>query len=418
MYALADANNFFVSCERVYNLKYRNVPCVVLSNNDRCVVARSNEVKELGIKMGVPVYQIEHLMKKHNIQRCSSNYELYADMSNRIMTLLSGFTPNLEVYSIDEAFLDLSGMTNLKDYGHKIVQYVTRGTSIPVSLGIAPSKTLAKIASRFAKKYPGYKRVCVIDTEEKRIKALQMTEISDVWGIGSEYTKLLNYYSVKTAYDFIQKSRSFVRRYMKVTGERTWMELQGIPCIANEEISEKKQICTSRSFDQPVTDYSYLLEQVSNFAAKGVHKLRKQRSLAQGMIVFAYTNIFNPNKPQYCPSRYIHFSFPTLDTGEILGHVRFGLNEIYLPEYEYKKAGVILTEITREDDTMYNCFDTVDRPKQRRLSNAIYNIKERFGYDAISMGIQGTNKSLENLRRDYLSKCPGTRWNDIIEISV
>lgn len=236
MFALVDCNNFYASCERVFRPDLRNVPIVVLSNNDGCVIARSNESKKLGIKMGVPAYQIKDEVKKYGIRVFSSNYTLYGDMSNRVMTILSSFTPNMEVYSIDEAFLDLSGFSDLKEYGKHIVDTTTKWTGIPVSMGVAPTKTLTKIANKFAKKYKKYEGVCIIDTEEKRIKALQKTEIGDVWGIGHRTEKKLKLQGVNTAYDFTQMHRSWVRKYMAVVGERTWLELQGESCISLEEI--------------------------------------------------------------------------------------------------------------------------------------------------------------------------------------
>lgn len=218
MFALVDCNNFYASCERVFRPDLRNVPIVVLSNNDGCVIARSNESKKLGIKMGVPAYQIKDEVRKYGIKVFSSNYTLYGDMSNRVMTILSSFTPNIEIYSIDEAFLDLSGFDRLKEYGKYIVDTTTKWTGIPVSMGVAPTKTLAKIANKFAKKYKKYEGICIIDTDEKRIKALQKTEIGDVWGIGHCTEKKLKLQGVNTAYDFTQMHRSWVRKYMTVVG--------------------------------------------------------------------------------------------------------------------------------------------------------------------------------------------------------
>lgn len=232
MYALCDCNNFFVSCERVFNPSLNNRPVVVLSNNDGCVISRSNEAKALGIGMAVPFFQIRDIVKKHDVAVYSTNFTLYGDMSTRVMAVLSSLVPDIEIYSVDEAYLNLSGISNLADFSRNIVNTTTKSTGISVSLGVAPTKTLAKIANHFAKKYKGYKQVCIIDSEEKRIKALQKTEIGDVWGIGRNHSKTLEYHSIKTAYDFTKKSRSWVRRKMSVIGERTWMELQGIPCIS------------------------------------------------------------------------------------------------------------------------------------------------------------------------------------------
>jgi len=416
MIALADANSFFVSCEWVYNPKYRNTPSVVLSNNDRCVVAMSKETKALGIKRGTPIYQIQKQIKQHDIKLFSSNYELYGQTSRFLMSGLGSFTPDLKVTSIDEAFLDLTGIEDLYRYGREIVQYISRAISIPISIGIAPSKTLAKMANMYAKKYPGYKRVCVIDTDEKRIKALKLTKVADIWGIGDSYTDLLNYHSIHTAYDLSQKSRSWVRKYITVVGERLWMELHGIPCIQDEDLSEKKNIGTSRTFDQPVTDFGYLMEQLSNFAAKGAYKLRQQHSLTQGLIVSIYTNRFDPRKPQYTPAKYIRLSYPTLDTGEIISQMRMGLESIYLPGIEYKRAEIILTDITREANFMPDFYDTTDRFKQSRLNKATDCIRQRFGYNSIQTAVQGNCNYLGNLRRDHLTKCPSTRFSDIIEI--
>ena len=222
MFGLIDCNNFYASCERVFNPALNGKPVVVLSNNDGCVIARSNEAKALGIKMGVPAYQIKDLVSSNQVTVFSSNYTLYGDMSGRVMSILADLAPELEVYSIDEAFVNLVGIQEIQSLGAKIVNQVTRGTGIPVSLGIASTKTLAKVANKFAKKYPAYNRICIIDTEEKRIKALQLTDISDVWGIGRRQAAKLEKQGVKTAYDFTQLSSSWVRKKMTVVGVRTW----------------------------------------------------------------------------------------------------------------------------------------------------------------------------------------------------
>ena len=259
MFALADCNNFYASCERVFKPWLRTTPIVVLSNNDGCVIARSNETKALGIKMGVPAYQIKDAIDQYGIEVFSSNYTLYGDMS------------------IDEAFLhmDCLGQVDLKSYGEQIVKSVTQGTGIPISMGIAPTKTLAKVANKFAKKYPNYKGVCLIDSDEKRIKALQLTEIGDVWGIGRQHAKMLAQHGVKNAYDFAQLPKAWVRQKMTVVGERMWKELNGESCIEMELApAPKKQICTSRSFGHMVTDFSELEEAVSTYVCMCAEKLR------------------------------------------------------------------------------------------------------------------------------------------------
>lgn len=314
MFGLVDCNNFYASCERVFNPYWNGKPVVVLSNNDGCVIARSNEVKKLGIKMGIPAYQIKTEIEQYGIGVFSSNYSLYGDMSNRVMTILSSFVENMEIYSIDEAFLDLTGFEyfDLKEYGQKIVNTTTKGTGIPVSLGIAPTKTLAKVANKFAKKIPGYKGVCIIDSDDKRIKALKLTEIADIWGIGRKHCKLLTQYNVKTAYDFTQLPVGWVRQKMTITGERMWKELNGISCIDMEYAPPaKKTICTSRAFGQTVTDLEELKESVSSYAAICAEKLRKQKSCALSLMVFIHTNNFRENLPQYFQNSIVKFPVAT-----------------------------------------------------------------------------------------------------------
>lgn len=418
MIGLIDCNNFFASCERVFNPSLNGRPIVVLSNNDGCVIARSEEVKRLGVKMGVPFYQIKDQVKRDNIAVFSSNYTLYGDLSRRVMSILADQVPEIAVYSIDEAFLDLAGIKNLSDFGQELVRKTSKGSGIPVSLGIAPTRTLAKLANHFAKKYSAYNRVCIINSEEKRIKALKKTPVGSVWGIGRRTRKTLEYYSIETAYDLTQKSRSWVRSKMTVVGERTWLELQGIPCITSDSVVEKQQICTSRSFGDTVTDFDSLRESVANFASQGAYKLRKQSSLAQGMIVFAYTNRHREDLEQYYPAKIVRFSFATADTLEIVKHARVALEDIYREGYEYKKAGVILTNIINESDYMRDLFDPLDREKQKRIATAIDKINNKNGAGSIQLAAQGVDKASWNLRREFLSKCPSTNIKDIIEVKI
>lgn len=418
MIGLIDCNNFFASCERVFNPSLNGRPIVVLSNNDGCVIARSEEVKKLGVKMGVPFYQIKELIRKENIAVFSSNYTLYGDLSRRVMSILSDQIPEIDVYSIDEAFLDLSGIDNLSEFGQKLVKNTARGSGIPVSLGIAPTRTLAKLANRFAKKYPAYNRVCIIDSGEKRIKALQKTKVGDIWGIGRRISKTLEYYGVNTAYDLTQKSRSWVRSKMTVVGERTWLELQGEPCITSDSVVEKQQICTSRSFGEMITSFDSLRESVANFASACAAKLRRQNSLAQGLIVFAYTNRHREDLQQYFPSKVVSFSFATSDTIEIVKLANHALESIYKDGYEYKKAGVILTHIIPETEYMQDLFDPRDREKQKRISDMVDSINKKNGNNSIKLAAQGVGKADWNLRRDFLSKCPSTNLKDIIEIKI
>lgn len=416
MYALIDCNNFFVSCERVFNPSLNNRPVVVLSNNDGCVIARSNESKLLGVKMGVPFFQIKELIKKHDIAVYSTNFALYGDMSSRVMSILASLVPDMEIYSVDEAFLHLHGIDNLEDYCSHIVRTTTKCSGIPVSIGIAPTKTLGKIANHFAKKYKGYKQVCIIDNEEKRIKALQKTTIGEVWGIGRRHRKMLEYHGIKSAYDFTQKSRSWVRSKMTVIGERTWLELQGIPCIGKDDLSsDKQQICTSRSFGDPITEYTNLLESIATLTSLCTAKLRKQKSATKAVYVFVQTSRFKDDI--YTPSKMIPLSFHTADTAEIISYCRQALDAIYLPNMEYKRAGVVLMDITQSEYIQRDLFDPKDRDKQERLSKALDEIVKKNGRDCIKVAVQGEGYRA-NIRQEHLSKRYTTNLNEIIEVKV
>ena len=418
MFGLVDCNNFYASCERVFNPYWIGRPVVVLSNNDGCVIARSNEVKTLGIKMGVPAYQIKELVDRYNIGVFSSNYTLYGDMSNRVMTMLSGFVQDIEIYSIDEAFLDFHGYGrfNLEEYGRDIVCKVTKGTGIPVSMGIAPTKTLAKVANKFAKNYPAYKGACLIDTEEKRIKALKLFEIGDVWGIGHRHARKLKAMGVNTVYDFTQLSRAWVREYMTIVGERTWRELQGEPCVDMEMVEpRKKTICTSRAFGENAYTLADLEEAVSTYAGICAEKLRKQKSCAASLMVFIHTNHFNPNAPQYAKNCVIKFTTPSSSTSEIVKYALQALRLIYRKGYGYKKSGVIITEIVPENAVQMNLFDTVDRDKQNKISKVMDDLNSGFKSQVLRLGVQGTERKWK-LKQEKLSGCFTTKLNEVITI--
>lgn len=416
MYGLLDCNNFYASCERVFNPSLNNRPVIVLSNNDGCVIARSNESKALGIKMGVPYYQITDLVKQHNVAVFSTNFALYGDMSERVMSILAGFVPEMEIYSIDEAFLHLDGIREVEAFGRHITQTTFRWTGIPVSLGIAPTRTLAKLANHFAKKYKGYNQVCCIDTDERRIKALQLTPVGQVWGIGRRLAPKLEASGIKTAYDLTMQSRTWVRKKMSVTGERTWMELNGIPCLESEDTqAEKQQICTSRSFGEPIVSYANLLEAVATLASVSIKKLRKQNSLAKGVYLFVQTNRFREDS--YMPSKMIRLPFYSSSETEIIGYCRQALEKIYIDRIQYKRAGVILMDIIPEEYAQRDLFDPVDREKQKRLTEAIDSIIRKNGSESIQVATQGKGYKA-NIRQDHLSRRYTTDLNDIIEIKV
>ena len=418
MIALVDCNNFYASCERAFNPNWNNRPVVVLSNNDGCVIARSNEAKALGIKMGVPAYQIKNEIERYGIGVFSSNYTLYGDMSNRVMTMLSSYSPNIEVYSIDECFLDFSGFEryDLKEYGEEIIRTVSKGTGIPVSMGIAPTKTLAKVANKFAKKYKGYKGVCIIDTEEKRIEALKRTEIGDVWGIGYRHTKRLSVYGVSTAYDFSLMPRNWVRQQMTVVGERTWKELNGEPCIDLELVTpDKKQICTSRAFGEAISEIEGLEEAVSSYASICAGKLRKQRSCAQALMVFIHTNNFREDLPQYFQNCVVKLPVPTNNTPEIVHYALIALRNIYRKGYFFKKAGVIIIDIVPDSAIQQNMFDNVDRERQKKLMKVVDRLNSGFNRNNLTLAVQGGRRKWK-LKQELLSPCYTTRLSDIINI--
>ncbi len=413
MFGLVDCNNFYASCERVFNPSLNGKSIVVLSNNDGCVIARSNEAKALGIKMGVPAYKIKGLVKQHDVAVFSSNYVLYGDMSGRVMSMLAELAPEIEVYSIDEAFLNLEGIQNLQILGSEIVRQVTRGTGIPVSVGIAPTKTLAKVANKFAKKYPAYNRLCIIDTEDKRTKALQLTGIGDVWGIGRKQAAKLEKQGVRTAYDFTQLPGSWVRKNMTVTGERTWKELRGISCIDMEIAPPaKKQICTSRSFGKMVEDIDTMSEAIATHASTCAKKLRQQKSYAMSLMVFIHTNNFREDLPQYWKNTIVQLPIPTSDTLEIVEYALSGLKTIFMEGYQYKKAGVIITEITT--NAQLGLFDSIDRDKRERLMQVVDKINGKFQYH-VKLAVQGSGRDWK-LKQEQLSQRYTTDINEVIII--
>ena len=413
MFGLMDCNNFYASCERVFNPTLNGKPVIVLSNNDGCVIARSNEAKALGIKMGVPVYQIKDEIQKYGIAVFSSNYTLYGDMSSRVMSILSSLAPEIEIYSIDEAFINLDGINDLQTLGEKIVSQVVRGTGIPVSIGIAPTKTLAKIANKFAKKYPAYNRLCIIDTEEKRIKALQLLEIGDVWGLGRRQAAKLEKQGVRTAYDFTELPGSWVRKNMTVVGERTWKELRGLSCIDMEAAPPaKKQICTSRSFGKMVEDIGTMSEAIATHASTCAKKLRQQKSYAMSLMVFIHTNNFREDLPQYWKNTIIRLPVPTNDTLEIVHYALEGLKSIFMPDYQYKKAGVIITEIVTS--AQLGLFDTVDREKREKLMQAIDKVNGEHRH-LIKLAVQGNGRDWK-LKQEQLSKRYTTDINEVLTI--
>ena len=419
MFGLCDCNNFFVSCEKVFNPSLEGRPVVVLSNNDGCVVSRSNEAKAIGIKMGQPLYQIRDLVKRENVSVHSANYHLYGDMSQRVMSILKSNVEHIEIYSIDEAFLRLDGRPTeeLKKLGEKLARTVRKGTGIPVSIGISPTKTLAKIASKLCKKYPKLNSACLMYRREDIDKVLSTYPIGDVWGIGRRHTKMLDSCYIRTAAEFCALSEEWVRNRMNINGVRTWHELQGTPCIEfNHQTADKQSISVSRSFSKELYTLQELHETISTFSSIAAEKLRKQCSVAQQLQVYIYTNRHRDDQPQYYEAATTHFIAPTDSTLEITKAAIELLQQIFRSGYGYKKSGVTLSEITPNNAIQGELFDTVDRPKHKKLMEAIDRINATQGPQAVKLVSQGS--ITDHTNRQYLSPQYTTSWDDILIINV
>lgn len=447
-YALVDANNFYVSCERVFNPKLLGKPVIVLSNNDGIIVARSNEVKDLGIPMGTPVFKIRHLIAKHNIHVFSSNYTLYADMSQRIMNILATFTPDIEIYSIDEAFLRLDHLAE-RDYlglGRCIRKQVMQWTGIPVSVGIAQTKTLAKLANTIAKhekplsgaakrdkplntiakreittngaaKHENHLNgVCDFTrlSRTKREHFMKSTPVEKIWGIGRQYSKRLNMMGVSTVHDFVQLDPKLIRKYMTVVGYRTWLELNGTSCIELEDHTpDKKQIISSRSFGTPVTNLVPLKEALASYTARAAEKLRSQDSLAAIMHIYITTNYFS-NGPQYWKTAAARIHPATAYTPRLIQIAEELLEHIYLNGYRYKKAGIVLSGICPATSAQYYLFSQ-NSPREPNIMKAVDHINHVWGTGTVRTVAEGLKKNW-GMQRTQLSKRFTTVWNEILEI--
>ena len=435
MYAIVDCDNCYVSCERVFRPDLNGKPVVVLSNNDGCVVARSNEAKALGIKAGMPYFKLKEQFGSQVIV-FSSNYELYGDITDRVMSLVSKAAPTFYRYSIDEGFCDLSGMENfdLKRWGEDLSAYIWKATRMPVSIGIASTKTLAKMASHYAKHYKGFNHCCFIDTDERRIKALEQYDIDEVWGIGRRYAARLQALGVKTALDFANHPESWVRAMLNnVVAIRTWKELNGEDCIPMEDMSMKtmvrtnrQSICTSRSFPGMVTDMTALRTSISNFAARCAEKLRKQQSVAQTVSIFIDTNHFREDLPQYWNMAEERLLTPSNSTQQIVQTATRCMERVFRQGYHYKRAGVIVMGISPDNGVQTNFidYDSERHEKMKRLDEALDKINREYGSETIVLGSQqytkpeGKGKAdvfKDSIKHDFRSPCYTTRWSDIPE---
>ena len=427
MFALVDCNNFFVSCERVFRPDLEGKAVVVLSNNDGCVVSRSNESKAMGIKMGVPFYQVKHFVDEGKLHAFSSNYALYGDLSSRVMSLLADAVPKIEIYSIDEAFLHLDGIDpeTVPQLCADLVAKIRKWVGVPVSIGVAPTKTLAKIASHFAKKYKGYKGVCMMDTDAKSLKALELTPIDDVWGIGRRLAPKMLEKNVRTALDFVQRPCEWVASNFNINTVRTWEELRGRVCHEEEREERRKSICTSRSFADMIEDERELVLRVSDFAAMCALKLREEGSAAYDVTTFMYTNRFRDDLAQYFPSVTIRLDVAANSAQEIVGAALKAFRTIFRQGYKYKKAGVIVSNIIASDAIQASIFDFDDelRQKHDRLSkvmDAVNSAAEASGSASgrsmLRLATQRPGHYADGIRSDFRSRLYSTSLDDIIEI--
>ena len=420
MVALVDVNNFYVSCERVFCPALRGQPVIVLSNNDGCVVARSDEAKALQIGMGQPVFEIRELIRKNRVQVFSSNYALYGDMSARVMNTLRQFAPSLEVYSVDESFLDFSGMQRFDLAAHalNIRQTVWRWVGVPVCVGVAPTKVLAKVANRLAKKDKAGEGVRILANNwESDLKTI---EVNDVWGIGRQYAKLLNKYGVHTAYDLTQANDAWVRKHLTVVGLRIKKELEGEPCISIEtDIPNKKNIGTTRTFRNPLTTQNELGEALADFAARCGEKLRRQQSSAAMLTAYIQTNHLAVGEGQYSRSFTVTFTTPTNSTLQLVNAAKFALDKIFRDGYRYKRAGVLLGELLQPNTGgQISLFDHIDHAKHDRLMAALDTVNTRFGRNTVRTAAQTIGGSARLTQQNRLSPCYTTNWKEALTIQV
>lgn len=422
MYALVDCNSFFCSVEKVFHPGLEGKPVCVLSNNDGCIVALTPEAKAVGLHRGDPIFKMKHIVDKYNVQLFSTNMYLYAAMSQRVTNILRQSVHYVENYSIDESFCDLRGYDahyDLVEFMRQIATKIKLWTDIPVSVGIAPTKTLAKMGSKFAKKYKGYEGVCMISTDAQRQKALELFDLADVWGIGHRTLEKLNYYGIHTPLEFAQKSESWVRSHFPKPAVQTWLELNGVPCIDTTEVVRNKNIYTSRSFGEMITDLPSLKASVAHFAASCANKLRGQKSGCKMVQVFVCSNRFREDLPQYFNSAYRTFAVATADTIEITTAALQALESVYRPGIMYKKAGVIVSDIEDMSCMQQDLFDTIpNRQERAQLMRAIDDINHRYGLKTIQLCVEGEKQQPWKLRSEHRSPNYLTNINEILTIHV
>ena len=422
MYALVDCNSFFCSVEKVFHPGLEGKPVCVLSNNDGCIVALTPEAKKLGLHRGDPIFKVKDIVRKHGVTIFSTNMQLYAAMSKRVTNILRKSIHHVENYSIDESFCDLQGYEshfNLVELMRGVADRIKLWTDIPVSVGIAPTKTLAKVANKFAKKYDGYRSVCIIDNEEKREKALSLFDLADVWGIGRQTLSKLNYLGISSPLEFANKSESWVRSHFNKPGIQTWLELNGTPCIDTTEVLRNQSICTSRSFGEMVSDLASLKTSVATFASSCANKLRGQNAGARTVTVFLSSNRFREDLQQYANSATYTFITPTSDTLEITQAALAVIKEIYRPGILYKKSGVIVGDICDMSMLQMNLFDPVSNRKERAdLMKAIDELNHRYGLKTVKLMAEGESKQPWQVKCEHRSQNYLTDINEILTVRI
>ena len=412
--ALIDCNSFYASCERIFNPKLLGKPIVVLSNNDGCIITRSAEAKALGIKMGEPYFKAKKIIEKNNVKVFSSNYSLYGDISQRVMEILLGFSPEVEIYSIDEAFLNFKGFKNheLLTYCKHIRQTIKQWVGIPVSIGVGSTKTLSKIANHLAKKEADYEGICILKGDEKIEEALNRIEIGDVWGIGRRLSKFLRNYEVRTAKQFAFLDRRWIRKNMGVVGEKIQLELRGVSCLDLELLpSPKKSCCVSRSFSRPIEKIEELQESIANYGSRVAEKIREEGLIAQSMSIFVLTNHFNKKEKQYSSSIKLQLDYPTSDSKLIVKRAVEGIKRIYKEGYRYKKAGIILYEL-HSSSSVRGLLD-YDKPRTDSLMRSLDEINYRYGSATLRLAAEGIKKSW-HMRREKVSPCYTTSFDQLM----
>ena len=416
MFALVDCNNFYASCERVFNPSLQHKPIVILSNNDGCIISRSDEAKELGIPMGAPIFKYRKLLNTHNVQILSSNYSLYGDMSSRVMSILKQFTPDIQVYSIDESFLKLDGFENydLTNYGVIIKDRILKWTGIPTCVGIAPTKALSKVANKIARKYPVETNgVYVIDSEIKITNALKWTKIKDIWGIGSKLSNRLSMKGCKNAYDFTQLPESWVKSNMSVVESRLQRDLLGIPTLNLEVQKSKKSIATTRTFEKPLFDIESIKERISTFSFVSGEKLRRQKSHCHMIIILLRSNSFREDLKQHYATKAISLPYPTNSSLVLSNYAIKAIESVFKKGIAYKKAGIILTGLVPSNNYQLNIFDW-ENSNHQPLMNAIDKINYKFS-NKIKLANQDLKKTWK-MKQDYLSPNYTTNIQDIIKV--